>query len=160
MSIDVTHLSVVSEFLDIDFDPQSIGEEIKMLVNRALVKYNISMPSDWILVYDASYNNGVRPLVSRNKLGNFKSDKMKCITIVIPIPLLSEISWGVRPDQHLYPKNHFENLMKNFFELDIDFRVYNNRTDYILACLKAGIVRSFQEGFTVGAMKIKKNVCL
>jgi hypothetical protein len=45
--------------------------------------------------------------------------------------------------------------MRNFRELDVDYRNYSNRTDYIISCLKAGIKKAFEGGFTVGKTKIK-----
>lgn len=45
--------------------------------------------------------------------------------------------------------------MKYFWELAIDCRNYDNRTDYITSCIKAGIKKAFEEGFTVGGVKIK-----
>lgn len=62
---------------------------------------------------------------------------------------------GVNPEQHLYNRDHYDKLMKNFYELNINFRDYTNRADYITACLKAGIKKAFHEGFTVGKSKVK-----
>ena len=45
--------------------------------------------------------------------------------------------------------------MKNFFELAVDYKNYTDRNDYIIACLKAGIKKAFEEGFTVGGIKVK-----
>lgn len=116
---------------------------------------NLTVPDDWILIFEATYNNGKVPLVARNKVGSYPSDKMKYVKIVIPIPLKSEVDWGVNPEQHLYKKEHYDKLMRNFLELNVDYNNYNNRTDYIIACLKAGIKKAFEEGFTVGKTKIR-----
>lgn len=155
MDIRVTHFCLLSEFLDVDFNSNEISDGLNPRIHELMQENNQSIPSDWILIFDATYNNGKVPLVTKNKLGSYPSDKMKYIKIVIPIPLKSEIEWGVNPEQHLYRKDHYDKLMKNFWELDIDFKDYSNRTDYITACLKAGIKKAFEEGFTVGGVKVK-----
>lgn len=155
MDIRVTHFCVLSNFLDVEFIANDISDKLTPLIHKIMKENDLTIPDDWILTFQASYNNGKTPLVSKNKLGSYTSDKMKDITIAIPIPLKSEISWGVEPVQHLYGKNHFDKLMRNFWELDINYRNYNNRTDYITACLKAGIKKAFEEGFTVGGVKVK-----
>jgi|GEM_PF-1764041 len=155
MDIRVTHFCLLSEFLNVDFNANDISDYLTPRIHQIMQENNLSIPSDWILLFDATYNNGKVPLVAKNKLGSYPSDKMKYIKIVIPIPLKSEMEWGVNPEQHLYKKGHYDKLMKNFFELDVDYNDYVNRTDYIIGCMKAGIKRAFEEGFTVGGTKVK-----
>lgn len=155
MDIRFTHTSLVFGFENIEFDAQSIYKTIILSVNEIMTIDNLSFPDDWSLLFKAIYTNGRQPLVSTNKIGGFPSDRMKYISIVIPVPLKSEIEWGVKPEQHLYGVDHYDKLIKNFWELDIDYRNFSTRTDYIIACLKSGIKRSFEEGFTVGGSKIK-----
>jgi hypothetical protein len=146
---------LLSEFLDIEFIAHDISDNLTPIIINIIRENNLNIPDDWILIFQAGYNNGKVPLVSKNKLGSYTSDKMKYIKVVIPIPLKSEISWGVKPDQHLYGKDHYDKLMKNFWELAVDYSIYHNRTDYITACLKAGIKKAFEKGFTVGGVKLK-----
>jgi hypothetical protein len=158
MDIRVTHFCLLTEFLDVDFNAKEISDGLTPRIKAMMHENNLTIPSDWILIFQASYNNGKQPLVSRNKVGSYTSDRMKYVTIAIPVPLKTEISWGVNPDQHLYKKDHYDKLMKNFYELDVDYKDYTNRTDYIIACLNAGIKRSFEEGFTVGGIKVKAKI--
>lgn len=146
---------MVSGFLDEGFSTNEISDTLTPGIYKVMHVNNLTIPDDWILIFQANYNNGKGSLVSRNRLGSYTSDKMKYITIVIPIPIKPEIEWGVNLEQHLYKKDHYDKLMKNFFELNVDYRNYTNRKDYITACLKAGIKKSFEEGFTVGKTKIK-----
>jgi len=155
MDIRFTHINLVFEFEDIGFNSTVIYNSLKPLVIEIMSSNSLKIPEDWVLLFKAGYTNARMPLVSKNKIGGYPSDKMKYITIVIPIPLESEIRWGVKPKQHLYGKNHYDKLMKNFWELDVDYRNYDNRTDYITACLKAGVKKVFEEGFTVGGVKLK-----
>lgn len=155
MDIRFTHTNLVFGFEDEGFNSNQIYDSLISLAIEIMATNNLHIPDDWVLLFKAGYTNGRIPLVSRNKIGSYPSDKMKYITIIIPIPLESEISWGVKPEQHLYGKDHYDKLMKNFWELAVDYRNYDNRTDYITACLKAGIKKAFEEGFTVGGVKLK-----
>jgi len=155
MEIRFSHICLVYDFENVGFSANNIYESLKPFVAKIIMDNKLIVPDDWCLIFSASYNNGRSPLVSKNKLGSYFSDKMKYITIVIPIPLVSEIDWGVNPEQYLYGKDHYDKLMKNFRELDVNFKIYSNRSDYITACLKAGIKKAFEEGFTVGGIKIK-----
>ncbi len=155
MDIRLTHINLVFNFVDDNFDSNEIYNYLNGYITKIMISNSFEIPNDWVLLFQAGYSNARCPLVSKNKIGGYPSDKMKYITIVIPIPLKSEIGWGVDKDQHLYGKDHYDNLMKNFWELNINFRNYSNRTDYIIACMVAGIDKSFQEGFTVGGVKIK-----
>jgi hypothetical protein len=154
MNINFSHIAVVFDFIDVGFKTQQIYQHLLPSVIEKMKENKLTLPMDWSLIFQAAYANGKLPLVSKNKLGSYPSDKMKYITIVVPIPLETEISWGVKPEQHLYGKDHYDKLMRNFWKLDIDFKNYSNRTDYITACLKAGVKKSFEEGFTVGGAKV------
>ncbi|AEI52171.1 Imm9 family immunity protein [Runella slithyformis] len=157
-NIYISHTSMIFEFVDIGFNTLQIYDSLRPSIIELMKKEKLSIPDEWTLYFNAGYTNSKTPLVSKNKIGSYPSDKMKEITIIIPIPLKSEIDWGVNPEQHLYKKDHYDKLMKNFFELNIDFKNYTNRTDYVTACLKAGIKKAFEQGFTVGGMKVKANV--
>lgn len=160
MDIRVTHLSMLSEFLNVDFNTNKISDSLNTSICKIMQDNNLSIPNDWILLFQANYNNGKLPLVSKNRVGSYPSDKMKYIAIVIPIPLKSEIEWGGFSYQYMYEKNHYDKLMRNFIELNIDYRNYMNRADFITACLKAGIEKAFEEGFTIGAVKIKAKITI
>ncbi len=155
MDIRFTHTNLVFGFEDEGFNSKQIYDSLISLAIEIIATNNLNIPDDWVLLFKGCYTNGRIPLVSRNKIGGYPSDKMKYITIIIPIPLESEISWGVKPEQHLYGKVHYDKLMKNFWELAVDYRIYNNRSEYLTACLKAGIKKAFEEGFTVGGVKLK-----
>lgn len=155
MDIRFTHTNLVFGFEDEGFNSNQIYDSLISLAIEIMATNNLNIPEDWVLLFKAVYTNGRIPLVSKNKIGGYPSDRMKYITIIIPIPLESEISWGVKPEQHLYGKDHYDKLMKNFWELAVDYRSYNNRSEYITACLKAGIKKAFEEGFTVGGVKLK-----
>lgn len=155
MDIRFTHTNLIFGFEDDGFDAEKIYAEELSDVIKIMHSNNLKIPHDWILVFDIGYNNGKTPLVSKNKVGTYPSDKMKYIKIVVPIPSNKEIIWGVNPEQYLYEKNHYDGLMRNFWELNICFQDFKNRTDYIKACIKAGVKKVFEEGFTVGGEKIK-----
>jgi hypothetical protein len=97
-------------------------------------------------------------LVTKNKLGSYTSDKTKEIMVAMPIPTIDKVPWGVQDSQHIYKESRFDDLMKNFHPLDVDYRDFHSRTDYILACMRAGISTSFDQGFTVNKEKIKSKL--
>lgn len=155
MNISITHLSLVVDFLDKDFNSKTISDLMRNELESLLIDNAIHLPDGWTLIFRATYSNSYSPLVSKNKTGSYPSDKLKYITIVIPIPLTSEIKWGVDESQHIYGKDHYDRLKKNFWELPIDCKQFHNRQDYILYCLRKGIKKTFEEGFTVGGVKVK-----
>ena len=139
MQTRIGHSCMILNFLDVDFSSNLISDILKREVDDILTNFTLENLVDWTLTFRASYTNARQPLVSKNKLGSYTSDKIKEITIIIPIPTLDMIAWGVQYDQHIYGEGHFDNLIKNFFHLEIDYSKYNNRTDYILNCMRAGI---------------------
>jgi len=160
MQTSISHISMVINFLNIDFDSNQISEILKKEVDNILRNFSTDNLEDWTLDFMASYTNGMQPLVSKNRLGSFTSDKIKQITIVIPVPIIDTVSWGVNSNQHIFKIDHFDKLIKNFNTLDVNYSDFNNRTDYILECLRMGIKVSFSQGFTVnkGKFKLKKEL--
>jgi hypothetical protein len=139
MNTRITHFSLVIDFLDIAFDSDSISDILKKEVDDVLRLNSIELPSKWCLVFRATYSNAKGILISKNKLGTYPSDKMKEVKIVIPVPLKEIVEWGVEEHQHVYGIDHYDKLMNNFCELEVDYSQYSNRQDYIIACLRSGI---------------------
>ena len=157
MQTSISHISMVINFLDIDidFDSNQISEILKKEVDKIVSNFSTANLEDWRLDFVASYTNGRQPLISKNKLGSFTGDKIKQITIVIPVPTIDTVSWGVNSNQHIFKIDHFDKLIKNFNTLDVNYSYFNNRIDYILECLRMGIKVSFSQGFTVNKEKFK-----
>lgn len=153
----ITHFCLISNFLDIGFNSSEISNRLKMYVDKILEINSFYYPSDWVLTFNANYNNGKYLLITKNKFGSYKSDKVKEISIVIPIPSNSIVEWGVSKESYIYNEDHYDKIINNFFSLDIDYKKFNNRIDYIVDCLQRGICKAFQEGFTVGGIKLKTN---
>ena len=120
MDVSIGHFCMVFDFLNVGFNSNEINSSLLPSIYKEMQDNHLTIPEDWRLIFHANYNNGKTPLVSKNKLGGYFSDKMKYITIVIPIPLTSEVEWGVNPEQHLYKKDHYDKLMRNFLELNVD----------------------------------------
>lgn len=157
MKTSIGHTSTLLDFLDVGFSSNQISDLIKEELDAILSTLKLDHDlDDWTLVIRASYTNARQPLVSKNKLGAFTSDRIKEITIIIPIPTLEFISWGVHANQHIFGASHFDKLVKNFNPIDLDYKQFENRTDYILDCMRMGINLSFENGFTVRNKKIRK----
>lgn len=154
----ITHFCLIIDFLDVDFESRKISEILKIEVDNILKNNSFVDQNDWIIQFSATYNNGKHLLVSKNKLGSYPNDKVKEITIPIPIPLKNKISWGVNKEQYVHEITHYDKLLKNFWILDIDYHQFTNRTEYIIDCMRRAIKKVFEEGFTVGGVKIKINI--
>jgi hypothetical protein len=155
MQVRIGHSGMVIDFVDVNFNSNQIGSILEEKVRSILENFSLEGLDDWALEFMASYTNRRQPLVSKNKLVSFTSDKIKQITIAIPIPTVDIVPWGVEISQHIFQVNHFDNLIQNFYPLDVICTDYSNRTDYILACMREGIKKSFTEGFTVNKVKFK-----
>jgi Immunity protein 9 len=155
MNTRITHFCLVGDFLGVGFDHNAVSDVLKKEIDHALRLNSIDLPGGWSLFFQATYNNARGVLVSKNSIGSSRSEKIKEILIVIPIPLKENVEWGVEEKQHTYGKDHYDKLMKNFWALEVDYAQYTNRQDYIIGCLRSGIKKAFEEGFTVGGVKVK-----
>jgi hypothetical protein len=151
----ITHFSLVFRFLDIDFNSNEISalvnHELQDILNNSLD----NLPENWILIFNATYSNSYKLLISKNRFGTSFKDRIKEIKIVIPIPLKSEVSWGVESDQQLYKRDNYDSLIKKNLVLEVDYSKFLSRKDYIIDCLRRGIELSLKVGITIDGMKIK-----
>ncbi|PDS21950.1 Imm9 family immunity protein [Flavobacterium branchiophilum] len=150
----ISHSSYVFRFVDEEFITKDLYYEYIDKIKEILETNKIILPDGWLLIFNLIYTNGRVPLLTKNRSGGFRSDKMKEISIVAPIPLKEEIEWGIDIKDHFFKKEHYDKIINNFWELDIDYKNYNTSKDYITACLKEGIRKAFEIGFTVGGLKI------
>jgi hypothetical protein len=157
MILRIGHTSYVIDFLGVDFRTDEVSNTLHDEFTGFLSTFDNDKNINWEVMFRATYTNSRKLLVSKNKLGTYPSDKTKEIIIAIPIPLLDDVTWGVSPEQHAFKIDHYDKLINNFWELDVDFKVYNNRTDYILECMRRGIIETFERGFTVGGIKIQSS---
>ncbi len=162
MNIIVTYMSVVTCFPgdffgEKDIEWESLAEELKADIEKIIETAEFVEQIEWDLYIRAAFINAREVLVSKNRLGSFPSLKRKEITIVIPIPYIEVVSWGVEKKQHLYDINHYDNLMKNLSPLGVNNSAFTNRTDYIRDSLRRGVRHSFNEGFTINKVKVKLN---
>jgi hypothetical protein len=151
----ITHFCLISKFLDVGFDSNKVSNILKTETDYILKSNSLSNQNDWIIQFSANYNNGKMLLVSKNKFGSYSSDKIKEITIPIPIPLIDKVSWGVSVEQHTYKENHYDNLLNNFWALDVNVADFTNREDYILDCMKRAIKLCFEKKYTVNGVKLR-----
>lgn len=150
----ITHFSLIIDFLDIDFNANKLGDHYKAIVDQVLLNKGFATKNDWLVEFKAVYNNGRHLLISRNKLGTLYSDKTKEINIIIPIPSIQVVSWGVEDKQYIYSPDHYDSILRNFWLEEVDFRQFSNRSDYINDCIRRAIEKAFFEGFTVGGVKV------
>jgi hypothetical protein len=157
METQITHFCLIIDFLDVGFDTNEISQTLKIYLDNLLRNNSEKLANDWKLIFQANYNNGTKILISKNKFGTRKSEKIKEVVIVIPVPSKDIIEWGVENNQYVYGTNHYDNIIGNFWGLEIDFYKFSNRHDYIVDSLKRGILKSLKEGISVNGIKINSN---
>lgn len=149
--------SYVIDFLDVDFDTKTIKEIIESETDEVLDNFNNENIKDWEVAFLFRFNNTEKILISKNRFGSVASQKQKEIIIHIPIPMKNLVSWGVNDEQHIYKDaTHLNHLLKNFNSLDVNFKDFNNRKDYIIDSVRRVVKFCFENGFTVNGVKILK----
>lgn len=149
--------SYVIDFLDIDFNSNVIEEIIKDQTDEVLQNVKDESCKDWEVVFLFRFNNTERILISKNRFGSVVSQKKKEIIIHIPIPMKNIVSWGVNDEQYVYKDaTHLNNLLKNFNTLEVNYKDFNNRTDYIIDSAKRVVKFCFENEVTVNGVKILK----
>jgi hypothetical protein len=148
---------MVSDFLGVGFDERQIAEELQAVVEKIVEDHGLNKQTDWELRFNAIFTNAREVLVSKNRLGNYPSERVKVISIVIPVPCIEDVPWGVKREQHTYGINHYDKLMRNFSGLGGDYAAFSNRTDYIIDSMRRGIRHRFLDGFTIDKKKVKLN---
>ena len=155
MNARITHTSYVIDFLGEGFDTQEVSSHLKRVADDYLKRCLIGKElENWEIQFRATYNNARQLLISRNKFGTYKSDKVKEITVVIPVPLKAEVPWGVSKEQFIYGIGHYDNLIKNFIPIDVDCKMFSNRAEFIDHCLTRAIDYSFNNGIIMIGSKI------
>lgn len=148
--------SYVLDFLDVDFNSNQIEEKARFEADKILDNFKKDNLKDWQVIFLFRLNNTEKILISKNRFGSIPSQKQKEITIHIPIPMKNVVAWGVYNEQHIYKDaSHLNHLIQNFNTLEVNFKDFNNRTDYIVDSVRRAIKLCFENGFTVNGVKIK-----
>ena len=110
MKIEISHTSLIFEFVNDGFDSRKIYESLLHIIDDIITSNNLKIPDDWMLIFDIGYNNGRIPLLSKNKFGTYPSDKMKYIKFHVKLEdTVSEGVIGVNDDAS-------DEDIDNFFE--------------------------------------------
>lgn len=154
MKLRFRHISLVIDFLDIDFDTKYIDKILKQEADKLLQVFSFPTKlNDWEIHFRVIYTNTDCIRIYRRSK-SFTKRKYKELAINIPIPLKSVVSWGVNTDQHV-KLGYNENFENHTDKLEIDPTYFEDRTSYILACMKKAIQECFELGFTVSGHKVK-----
>jgi hypothetical protein len=149
----IAHTSYVIDFLDVDFSSDEISDILKSETDEILKKFDNDRLIDWELLYRGIYGKGTSVCVFTN-VSPYVEDKQKQITVHIPIPTNDVAEWGIDPGKLISlgkPPSEFKGAKL----LDVEFKDFSNRTDYILDCFRRAIKLSLAEGFTINKIKIK-----
>ena len=147
--------SFVVDFMGFDFDSANICTKIKLETDKKFNLITDKKLDDWEVHFIFRYNN-VKQILIYTKGKSHPREKYKEITVHIPIPIKTEVSWGVDLTQHIYQsKDHLDNLIGNFICLHVDYSKFLNRTDYILSCMRRAIQSCLEKGFPVDGVKVK-----
>lgn len=153
MNSRILHTSYVIDFLDVDLNSTEISRIIQKETEEMLIKNQFSLLQDWEVQFKALYTNTKHIYVFK-KTKPYLAEKIKEIVIHIPIPSRDEIICGVENTQYIQT-NYSPAFSKYANELEVNFRDFNNRQDYIIACLRKAIKFCFEDGFTVNGIKVK-----
>lgn len=153
----ITHTSYVINFLDEGFDSDKISAILKTETDLILNSMDLSKFPDWELVINALYTNTDSILVFKNSKA-YVDEKYKEIVVHIPMPSVSNVSWGVTSDQRI-KVGSVPNISKYADELTINWSQYDNRQDFILDSIRRAINHCFDAGFKInGSEIIRKDI--
>ena len=110
---------------------------------------------DWEVCFRFRYNN-VKSILIHLCGRSDRRERYKELVIHIPIPVNTEIGWGVDIGQHMYKNSdHLDHLLKNFSTMEVDYTKFGNKHDYIWDCMRRSISFCFSKGFTINGVKVK-----
>lgn len=151
-------IRVLDSALIEDFNYEDTAELcsiIKTEVEKIIEPFNSEKIDLWNLCFSFRYNY-LRQILIYTKEKSDTKLKSKEITIHIPIPIKEQVFWGVNKSQHIYEsENHLDHIIKNFICLNVDYSKFDNRSDYILDCMRRAIKSCFENGFTINGVKLK-----
>ncbi|MEL6976220.1 MAG: Imm9 family immunity protein [Bacteroidota bacterium] len=151
MKSQLVYHSHVIDFLMDDFDYDRIDPPLQNLVNSYLKNYNIPELEEWTLQFTGLLGGLDKIYVCLKG----KSDaRMKCkeITIHIPIPSKSKVSWGVLQEQVPITRGPKSGYCE---EIQPEAKSFDNKYDFIVDCMSKGIELAFRKGFAVNKIKVR-----
>jgi len=136
-------------------EDDGINDKLNQVIPLFLEELTKSIDSnilpDWTLTLRALFTRG--DSINIYKRGfTYPSDKQKEITIQIPIPSNEQISWGIEEERFI-DRGAID--YSKFTIIPIDYKLFDNLADFIIACVKIGIERRLKDGVTLKGMKIK-----
>lgn len=155
MKLEINHHSNVIDFLKPGFDYDKIDTAIKNNVRDYSNSVNIKELEDWKIVFIALYSN-VKEIQIYKKTRSYKSEKYKDIVVHIPLPTSDEAGWGMDKDKFVETGATQANVEKYANVLQpLDFKLFDNHIDYIVASMTKAIKFSFKDGYTINGKKVK-----
>lgn len=148
----VSHSSHLIDFTIPGFNYKKIELALEIEINAKLNEYDIPELNDWKIVFKALYGNREKIYVCRQARSQVDM-KYKEIIIHIPIPLNSQMEWGIEKNQVVnikFPENN-----KYCESIEAEFKNHSDKYDFIIDCMRKGIKHTFEKGFTVNKIKIK-----
>lgn len=152
MTIRILHSSYVINFLDIQFNSDDISDKLLTTTVAKFGKFTNEKLTHWEAQFRLVYGEGDRIRIYKS-IASYIKEKQKLITIHIPIPSIDVVDWGVENSQFI-SIGHPSNAKKNVTYLNVNFRDFENRTDFIMDCAERAILFCFKEGFTVNGVKV------
>lgn len=143
--------------INFELEQRKIQDQVQQEADAILESFDDPKLADWYLKFGFWYNNckGILIYLSGRSI---PKEKLREITIHIPVPTNDKVPWGVDKEQHVYQdENHLDNIIDNFSVLEVDIYKFTNRNDYVLDCMQRAVKFCFEHGFTVNGKKIKVN---
>lgn len=152
MQSKIFQTSYVINFLNEMFNSEEIINPINREVNTLLSKANNELVYNWTIEFNIIYFNGNSIKISKIER-NYKEDRLKEITIFIPIPTKEKVEWGVEEAQHI-PFNSLSKVEKNLINYDIKFSQFVNLNQYLSFSIKEAIAFILKKGIKVNGVII------
>lgn len=127
-------------------------ESIKKYVDEISEKTNISEIGKWTVVVYMSFNSAEH-IGAFKRVRTYPSDFEKEMTILVPIPRLTQAKYGL-PDANFFRAVDMNE--KNWHLISPNFDDYKNLDEYIISASKRGIDEAFRVGITVDGKKLKR----
>jgi hypothetical protein len=147
----ITQNYYVINSTNVDFISSKAVETLKKEADFLLNQINLESHKDWTIHFQVIY--GDKPEIwIYTSMPSYKDHKQKPITIHIPLPTDNIVEWGLNLSKFVKVGMPTD---KGFTKLEVNFKQFKNREEYLIDCMRRAILTCFKNGFTMDGKKLK-----
>jgi hypothetical protein len=147
--------SMVENFERVGFDSDKFRENLIPQIDNILKECKNKNLENWAINFRIKYTNA-RGIMIKTNCKSYQDLKCKEIVAHIPIPTDNIVNWGVKLAQHVYKDtSHLDKLAKNFDFLEVEFKEFSDRHDYLIDSIKRIITFCFEKGLVINKEKVR-----